>query len=123
MPIIILMRNPKTQNLLNLAILTISILTIVLTIGYFDPLHTVSRDISPNNYSTSSGYWNGYLGQINVLECLNLSSSSSTAEVIIKRDNAEIISKIPISLAPYATQHLILNELKDSKGNGITDSY
>jgi len=69
------------------------------------------------------GPYNGFLNQINVLECVNFSETNVTIKLDIYRDSGERFADREFTIKRDGTEHITLNEFQDQSGIGIADSY
>ncbi len=64
------------------------------------------------------GIYNGFLNQVNVVECENTHSSSVTLTIKLRRDDGSIKAQKNISLPAFGGKHLVLNSI-----SSITNAY
>ena len=75
------------------------------------------RCLSQEPDSAVTGFWNGFLNQMNVVECASISDESGSYLLTLRGNSGETVGTIPFSLAPLGTAHIVLNILP------ITNSY
>lgn len=74
---------------------------------YYPPLAEAETLALP-----ATGVWNGFNGQLNVVECLNVGTTSLAAQLELLDNAGTVRDGVPFELAPRATIHLILNSLQ-----------
>ncbi len=73
--------------------------------------------LSPAYAEGTLGVWNGFLDQTNIVECHNGGEIELGVMVNVINSSGLKLGEPSLNLPPYATRHLILNEL------GIEDQY
>jgi len=63
------------------------------------------------------GFWNGFLGHMNVVECSNLDNKLVELQLDIFSNDGTLKASPSVTLAPYGTRHIVLDSF------GIADQY
>ncbi|MCB0324390.1 MAG: PQQ-dependent sugar dehydrogenase [Bdellovibrionales bacterium] len=65
----------------------------------------------------ATGIWNGYLRQLNVVECSSIAREAHSFSLEVRDNGGTSIGTISFTLEPLETEHLILNQFP------LTDAY
>ncbi len=68
-------------------------------------------------YFPARGVWNGFLNQINILECDNNNNAAVSFSVAIATSGGAEIARLNDSVAAFGSRHIILNDIADVVDN------
>lgn len=87
------------------------------------PTVALAQSSSIASFPAVGGY-NGYLNQLNVVECANADTQDVTLTLdLIRNSGAPLAAISRVISANGGSQHIILNDIKDASGIGIKDDY
>jgi len=69
------------------------------------------------------GAWNGFLDQLNVVECLNHGPRDIQFKMKLFRSSGAVIEEQLVVVPAHGSTHTILNNFEDANGIGIGNSY
>lgn len=76
------------------------------------------QSVAQTTFFPATGLYNGYLEQVNILECDNAGSLAVNPLLKIYSSDAKLVSSLNLAIAANGTQHVILNDLAK-----IRDTY
>ena len=69
----------------------------------------------------ATGAYNGFNGHMNVVECTNFGTGNITIDLTMIRHNGAVVGSARRLIEPNGTTHIILNDIRDGSGVGITN--